>query len=310
METAYREQMHILQSLGIDVRLNCKDKCDLIHIHYLGLHSYYLSKRAKVPVIMTAHTMPGELRYLYEFGNIAEKIGRYCLGKLYNTADVVIAPTNFTKDMLELMNIDRPIEVISNGIDCEKFQFSQEKRNLFREIYKIQHHEKVVYSIGLMAHRKGFDKFLAIAKKMKQYKFVWVGKKGIALLHRNSFLNMIINKNAPDNFIKTGYVNDVAAAHCAGDVFLFPSHFETQGLVALEAAACSRPMVVENIPSFEWLGKSCFRAKTVDEYCAQIEKAMERNIDIQNHSRMLVKENNIINTGKLMIELYERTLSN
>ena|GEM_PF-3320910 len=309
LETAYNEQMEALQSLDVDVELNCKKKCDLIHIHYAGPYSYYLAKKAKVPVIMTAHTMPGEFRYLYEFGNVAEKVGRFYFGKFYNLADVVIAPTNFTKDMLESINVDKPIEVISNGIAHEKYQFSQEKRDSFRIKYNIQPHEKVIYSIGLRAYRKGFDKFLAIAKKMKEYKFVWVGKKSIAFLHRNSLSDMILSKNAPDNFIKTGYVDDVVAAHCAGDVFLFPSHFETQGLVALEAAACLRPLIVENISCFEWLGKSCFRAKTIDEYCAQIEKAMKSSVDIQNYSRALVKKSNIINTGKSMIEVYERVLS-
>ncbi len=306
--TVYKELSDVLLSLGIDVKLNSKEKCDLIHINSSGPIPVYLASKSKVPVIITAHSLPQEFKYLYNFGGMLEKAYERYLLNFYNKADVIIAPTDFTKETLRELGLNKPIEVISNGINTNKFKYSQNKRNEFRKEHSILNNEKVVYSVGTMLPRKGIDKFVAIAKKMDDYKFVWSGKDGLAFLHKKSFFGMN-GINAPNNFVKTGYVDDVVAAHCAGDVFLFPSPFETQGLVALEAAACSRPLVVEDVPSFEWLGKSCFRAKTVDEYCAQIEKAMKRNIDIQNYSKALVKENNLIKTGKSMIEVYEHVLS-
>lgn len=310
MESAYKEQRDVLQSLGVDVKLNSNETCDIIHIHSPGISSCYLAKKSKIPVITTAHTMPRELGYMYKFGYMAEEIGRYYFANFHNNADIVIAPTGFTKSRLEQMKVTKPIEVISNGINLKKFQFSQEKRDEFRKKYKIKPHEKVIYSAGLMSSRKGFDKFMSIAKEMEDYKFVWIGKKSVLFLHRNSFSDRILVKNAPSNFISAGFVDDVVAAHCAGDIFLFSSPFETQGLVALEAAACSRPLVVEDVPSFEWLGKSCFRAKTIEEYRNQIEDAMSRYDKCQNYSVELAKKNSIIRTGKSLVELYERVLSN
>ena len=304
--TAYKELVDVLLSLGIDVKINSKEKCDLIHIHSPGPLSAYWANKSKIPVIITAHTLPHELRYLYRFGCIVEKIARYQLVNFYNRADVIIAPTSFTRSMLEDLKINKPIEVISNGINIQKFQFIQEKRAEFRKKYEIQPHEKVIYSVGLMAFRKGFDKFMAIARKMEDYKFVWSGRKASRLLYRHFFDMKRINL---PNVIKTGYITDITAAHCAGDVFLFPSPFETQGIVALEAAACSRPMIVEDIPSFEWLGKSCLMATTVDEYCIQIEKALKQDENILKNAKMLVKDNDIIKTGKSIVKVYEHVLS-
>ena len=305
--TAYKELSHILEHLGVEVRINSREKCDLIHIHSVGPYARYWAKKSRSPLVITAHTAPGELKYLFKLGIIVEKASTYYLRNLYNMADVVIAPTNFTKQVLENLKITKPIEVISNGVNLEKFKFDTVKRHEFRERYNILPDEKVIYSVGVRSSRKGLDKFLAIAKKMQHYKFLWIGRSPWAIA-KNSFSDSILIKKAPKNFIKTGYVDDVVGAHCAGDVFLFPSPFETQGISALEAAACSRPIIVENIPSFEWVGKSCLKAKTIDDYCAQIEEALNHYKKYQEYSDNLAKQNDVIRTGKAMIRLYENVL--
>ncbi len=307
VETAYKELCGVLRSLGVEIVLNSHEKCDLTHIHTTGPHGMYWVNKSKVPVVITAHTVPQEIPHLYKLGSVFEKIYRKYIVNFYSKAHLIVAPTNFTRGMIQQLKIGKPIEVISNGVNLEKFRFNQEKREEFRKKYNIAPNDKVIYSAGLMSSRKGLDKFISIAKKMKNYKFSWIGRKPL-FLQKGYGSDLRRVKNAPNNFVKTGYVKDIVAAHCGGDVFLFPSRFETQGIVALEAAACSRPLVVENIPSFEWLDKSCLRASTIDEYCAQIEKTMN-NINFQRDTDILLKKNDIVNTGKSMIKIYDRVLS-
>lgn len=189
------------------------------------------------------------------------------LRRLYRNSDVLITPSNFSKDSLLQLGLhgDPPIEPVSNGIDLEKFQPSEEKRTQFREYLKEKHgidpRKVIVGCVSVIWERKGVDVFHEIAQRHPEWEFVWVG-------------NYITAKDVMEkhddlpNITFTGYVPDVVAAYCGIDVFFFPSRAENQGIPLLEAAACKVPVVCRDLPTYDWIesGVHCLKGTSPDEF--------------------------------------------
>ena len=78
--------------------------------------------------------------------------------------------------------------------------------------------------------------------KMPNAKFVIAGK-GPAEQH---YKDMVKSMGLSENFLFLGYVpgQDLPGLYRAADAFVFPSLFDTQGLVVLEAMATGTPAVV------------------------------------------------------------------
>ncbi len=84
----------------------------------------------------------------------------------------------------------------------------------------------------------------AAPKILKEYpraKFRIVGMG----IHEAWYKKLVGEKNLIDSFVFERYLDlpDLIDAYRACDVFAMPSETETQGLVALEAMACGRPVV-------------------------------------------------------------------
>ena len=70
-----------------------------------------------------------------------------------------------------------------------------------------------------------------------------------------------------------GFVEDVAEAYAAGDIFFFPSTVENEGIAILEAAACGKPLVLRNAECFSGRfehGVNCLKGETAEEFASLI----------------------------------------
>ncbi len=268
----------------------------------------------KKPKVASANAVPEETK-TYRFDNIIEPIAENYLPFFYNHADVIIAPTKFTKSRLRELGVKKRIELISNGIDTKKFKYSEKKRKIFRKKYNIKKEDVVVYMIGGICLRKGIDTFLEIAERIPEYTFVWIGKHFLNKFFEKKYgrVERMI-KNAPENVLFTGFVDDIISAHCAGDIFFFPSYAENEGIAILEAGSCRRPVIVRNImPYDEWLfnNKNCFKFNNEEE----LEKSIRRlGEDEKLRKRMgrrmrkTAEKKNISKTGKKLIKMYKSLL--
>jgi glycosyltransferase involved in cell wall biosynthesis len=139
------------------------------------------------------------------------------------------------------------VRIVPNGVDTEKYQ-PMPNQAAAKKPFGLSD-EPVVLFVGSLIPRKGLPYLIEAAKKViaenKQTKFVIVGQGPQKL----PLTSAIEKANLTSNFQFIPHVAEEqfpALYNCA-DVFALPSIQEGQGIVLLEAQACSKPIVAFNI---------------------------------------------------------------
>lgn len=311
--SAIRNQRRALELNGVEYTSNLKSDFDILHLNIIGLKSLYLAKKFRLlgkKVIIHAHVTDCDFMNSYRFSNqIAPLLRRYLI-YYYNQADVILCPSEYTKEVLLGYGIKKTIIPISNGIDLNKFRFSVEERDRFRRDYSVE--GETALCVGHMFIRKGIKTYVNVAKSFNN-RFFWIGRRYPKL--EEPEVSQLI-KSAPPNLNFINYIEDIVSAYAGSDVFFFPSFCENQGIVVLEAAACGRPLLVRDIPVYEnWLidGVNCMKAKTDEEFKEKLkllfdDESLRKNLGKKAYK--MVQEHSLENVGAKLKEIYENLLMN
>ncbi len=274
--TAIDQQEKALRLSGVEVTRDPGDDYDLLHINTIGPRSAYYAHKMRwkgVPLVIHTHTTAEDFADSFRYsGKIAPRLKSY-LRYFYAQADLLISPTEYTRDVIRGYGVRKDIAVISNGVDTDRVRFQARLRDECRRHLGLA--GCVPYSVGHVFKRKGVMEFMDIARQFPKNRFLWVGRSYKGLVDGD--LKRAL-KAKPENVTFTGYVRDVVAAYCAGDIFLFPSWCENQGISILEAAACRRPLVVRDLPTYDgWLedGVDCLKAADNREFAAHLRTLIE-----------------------------------
>ncbi len=269
MRRAHENLVAALTRAGIDVTTDPTIPFDILHVHAVGPGSLYMLERyaGRRPVITHGHVTTEDFVNNFRLSTrVAPYLSRY-LRYFHRKADLVIAPSPYARTVLERYDFDRPIEVVSNGVDLERFAPGLPHRAAGRARYGLR--GLVPFSVGLVIQRKGVDLFCDVARRLPDMTLVWFGRIHPAVTPET---RRIISR-APDNVLFTGYVEDVAESYAAGDVFFFPSGIENEGIAVLEAAACGRPLLLRDAECFAGRfvhGVSCLKGGSADEFAGHL----------------------------------------
>ncbi len=311
---AFKLQMKALDLNRVEHTKNIKDDYDIIHIFTIGPRSFLLSKVLKKhgkKTVISTHTTAEDFKDSYNFSGNVTKIFRRYLSTFYGQADLLISPTEYAKSLIKSYGVRKEIKVISNGVDLDKFRFSKQKRRKYRKKFSLS--DTVIFSVGQVFIRKGVLNFLNVARRIPECQFIWFGPIFNYLLIGSLGLRRAI-KNPPSNLQFTGYVEDIMAAYSSGDIFMFPSFEENQGIAILEAAAMGHPLVVRDIPAYEsWLvnGENCLKAKNdveFTEYIKNLTKDTKLRKKLSKNSIKMAKEHDLKIIGKQLKQAYESLL--
>jgi len=226
------------------------ERVDLVHIHTPFIAHYAAARFARrhgLPLVATYHTFFED--YLHHYVPILPRsIGRFLARRftLSQCDDVaaLIAPSAPMRDALLAYGVRTPIEVLPTGRPAQSFRAGDGAR--FRERFGIDPGRPVVLYVGRVAHEKNIDfllrMFVRVRARCPEALFVIAGE-GPARLHLMSLAqDLEIDRSV--RFI--GYLErstELPDCYAAGDVFVFASRTETQGLVLLEAMAQGTPVV-------------------------------------------------------------------
>ena len=308
---AINHQKKALNSVNIDYTLNKNDTYDLAHLNFYLIDSALLARRLKkqgVPIVYHAHSTKEDFRDSFWFSKIIGGIYFRWLLHCYNYGTVLITPTEYSKKLLESYGIKKKIFPISNGIDLDYFKRDKKEGEFFRKTYGYSKDDKVIVGIGLFFKRKGILEFIELARRLPEYKFIWFGYTESIYLTRE--VKKAI-KNHPDNLTFAGYVDKsvIRSALSGCDLYIFPTHEETEGIPAVEACAMKTDMIVSDIPVFHpWLkdGLNTYMAKDVDEFEDKIKKIINKELpSLVEEGYKVAKERDSKIIGTKLKKVYE-----
>jgi len=311
---AVKHQRKALRENGVTVKEKPREPYDVIHINWPGPISFMRLKQAqrrgKMGVVF-AHSGK-DIEGGFTLSKYLEKPFIKWLSLLYNAGDRVIAPSEYTKEMISGFGVDRKkTRVVSNGVDLSKVEYSEEGRKKYREKFDLN--RPTVIMVGQVIPRKDVTTFVEVAKALPQYQFIWYGHRMNRLFMFDQRMDRAIS-NSPENVQFTGYVKDIGAAFSSGDLFFFPSKEENEGIVLLEAAALGLPIVTRNLPAYRgWMedGKNCLKGETKEKFIRLIRNTMEgRELreKLAERARKTAEEHRLEKIGQKYSEIYREFL--
>lgn len=205
-----------------------------------GLVAWAVARLTLRPVVIYAH---GEELTTWGRG-WKYRVMRFAL----RHADRIIANSEHTRETLLAMGVDAArITIIYPGVDVTAFRPGLDVSGL-RESLGICPDDKLVFSVGRLSRRKGFDQMIRAVAQLRtegipvSYVIAGIGDDAV-------YLDNLIKEHDVHGFVhRIGAVNetDLPRWMNACDVFAMPNREidgdnEGFGMVFIEAAACGKP---------------------------------------------------------------------
>jgi len=229
---------------------------DLIHSHYWlsGWVGQWLQRRWNIPHITMLHTL-GAVKNAIGTGKSEPDLRINFEKALIKDCHRIIAPTEREKEYLIHYYDASPevISVIPCGVDLELF------RSVEKEIarsYLGLDGEQIILSVGRIAPIKGIEKLLMAMthlEKRQKLKLVVIGGDEHCQDEVQRLKNLSQSLQIHDSVTFLGLVKQekLPYFYSAADLCVFPSYYESFGLVALESLACGTPVVTTNVGAME-----------------------------------------------------------
>ncbi len=309
---AIKHQMRALELNGVPYTTDPNDSYDVIHINTIFPESYLLGRKAKrqgKKVIYHAHSTEEDFRNSFLFSNQLSPLFKKWISKCYSSADLIITPTPYAKEILDGYGLGKPVVAVSNGIDLDFFERNEKDAALFRQRFHLSEADKVVIAVGLYIERKGILDFVELAKRLPRYQFIWFGHTNLNTVPAR--VRAAVDTRL-ENLRFAGYVSPevLKQAYSGSDLFLFPTHEETEGIVLLEALAMKLPVLVRDIPIYrEWLtdGINVYKADNIDTFEKKITAIMEKEApSLAEAGYRVAAERDLRIIGKQLAELQRK----
>lgn len=265
---------------------------DLIHSHYWmsGMAAKMLKAAWGIPVIHMFHTLGHMKNRVAGFG---EAEGEYRISgeqEVIQLADRIVAATPAELAQLQwLYKADtRKVVVVPPGVDVSHFYpIPQDEAREFTDI-PLDH--KNILFVGRIEPLKGVDLLIQAIGMMTRQGLVNRKKLSVTIIggDPNVSRTEMTHEMARLQDLRNEYgVGDVVAFlgkrsqdtlvyyYSAADALVMPSHYESFGMVALEAMACGTPVVATEVGGLAFLIKDgqtgfLFPGEDAEALCARL----------------------------------------
>jgi len=259
---------------------------DVIHIHgnstLMSLELFAIKNKRKV--IVHGHNVATSYPFLHAFLRPYFK----------RNFSIGLAPT---KEAGEFLFRDRNHRILTNGIDLEKYAYHPEAREKIRQQLGIID-EKVIICVGNLNEQKHQELLILMLPKLlerEKYTILLVGEGG----KRERLMKLAAEQKVADSVIFLGSVSNVQDYYSAADIFALPTHFESFGMVAVEAQANGLPCIVSDcVPRM---------VKQVEDFHFVSNKDVSTWIDLISTAERThdVRDLSVFDMKKISMELFQ-----
>lgn len=264
---------------------------DILHSHCPIATSYFfrrINRIHRIPQVLTYHT-----KYEYDFD---QRIPTYALrhrayGFLLNnikSADEVWITSKGTAESLRKVGYEGDYVIMPNGCDLPKVHCTDDDHAMIRRKHNIPGDVPILLFVGRMMWYKNIKLILdacrALKDKGRDFRMIMIGMGPDEFAIKKYTRKLMLD----DKVIFTGQLLDrqeLQIYYSASDLLVFPSQFDTNGLVVREAAASATPSILvqgscasEGITDAE-TGFLCF--ETAHSIASKIDKIID-NKDLLN----------------------------
>jgi 1,2-diacylglycerol-3-alpha-glucose alpha-1,2-glucosyltransferase len=289
------------------------DEFDLAHCNMIGPGSVAVARRAAaedVPLVLHSHVTREDFAESFRGSNhLAGPLGYY-LRWFYSQADLVLCPSEYTKGVLESYPVEAPIKPVTNGVDIDALDGFERFREEYRDRFDLE--GMTVFAVGNVFERKGLTTFCELARST-DFDFAWFGPYDTGPQASRAVRKW--TGNPPANVTFTGWIDDIRGAYGAGDVYLFPTKAENQGIAVLEAMACGKAVVLRDIPVFREFytdGEDCLLCSDPEEFREALER-LAANPGLRErlgaNARETASEHSIERVAEQLADVYNAVLA-
>ena len=225
-------------------------KLDLVHIHSpfpMGKIGAAYAKRHNIPLVATLHSQfKQDVDVLFR-SNIMRKIAMRYLMSTFDKCDECWAVNDAIKELyINDYKIKSHVDVVYNATNHRPVLHPEKAALKVNERYNLDPSIPVFNFVGRIDLIKNIGFTLEVLKILKlrglEFKMLFVGD-GIHVAH---VCNMIKEYNLEDRVIMCGMIRDikfVERINSRSSLMLFPSLYDANSLVQIEAAAQGTPTV-------------------------------------------------------------------
>jgi glycosyltransferase involved in cell wall biosynthesis len=221
-------------------------KLDIIHAHapgFAGIEALRLAEKLNIPLVGTFHS-----KYYDDFRRVTHSdmlasLGSRFVAEFYERCDEVWTVSEDAAEALRSYGFKHNITIIQNGTEMRtpspEFEIDARKRFNLGD-------EPILLYVGQIDYKKNLRMNLEAAALLKKrghsFKLVFAGQG-----QDKEKLEKLAVERGLDKVVFTGYIADrnlLDGLYMAASLFVFPSLYDTAGLVVREAAVMGTPSVV------------------------------------------------------------------
>lgn len=227
-----------------------KSSFDIIHSHCPFASTILgrtLREKSNAPLIMTYHTKFDEdIKRIVENPLLVSQITKFVVHNM-DSCDEIWTVSRGAGENLRSIGYEGDYIIMPNGVDFPKGCADEDGVCELKAELGVDDDVPIFLFVGRLFWYKGlrliFDSLARLSEKNIRYKLVIVGDGGDKAEMEEYSKSIGIYENC----IFTGAINDreeLRYYYTAANLFLFPSLYDTNGIVVREAAACGLPSIL------------------------------------------------------------------
>lgn len=277
-----------------------ESRFDIIHSHCPFASTVLgriLREKSDSPLIMTYHTKFDEdIKRIVDNPLVVSQITKFVVHNM-DSCDEIWTVSKGAGENLRSLGYKGDYIIMPNGVDFPKGRAEKDGVDALKSILGLNDDTITFLFVGRLFWYKGlrliFDSLEKLSAKNLSYKFIVVGDGGDRVEMEEYAKKLGIYESC----IFTGAINDreeLRYYYTASDLFLFPSLYDTNGIVVREAAACGLPsLLIEGscaAEDFTHYRNSILTKNEIDSFASELEFSVSHRLELKQMGENAMNE--------------------